>query len=234
MIEVSLPGARIGFTTRNGGVSTGPYESLNLGALTDDRDEHVRENRLRVAKTCGISPDRIAFSKQVHGTQIHEWQSPPQDGRFFSTSPVPEHADGHTSSLRGVGLLVFTADCLPVVLVSPSRVSILHCGWRPLAGGLIEQAFHRYGASSAAIGPGIGRCCYKVGPDVLAHFSDLDGVCDGAMLDLRAVIRKKLDNCGIDHVEDVSLCTSCRSDLFFSHRRDGGLTGRQGAIVWRQ
>jgi YfiH family protein len=234
MIEVSLPGAQIGFTTRKGGVSDGPFESLNLGALTDDLDERVRENRLRVAQTCGISPDRIAFSKQVHGTEIQEWHKPPEDGRFSTTSPVAEHADGHTSSLRGLGLMVFTADCVPVVLASPSRVSILHCGWRPLAAGIIEQAISRYGASSAAIGPGIGGCCYEVGQDVLACFSDLDGVCDDRRLDLRAVIRKKLDGLGVSRVEDVDLCTSCRGDLFFSHRRDGGVTGRQGAIVWRQ
>ena len=112
---------------------------------------------------------------------------------------------------------------------------MLHCGWRGLAGGIVERAIERFGGEgvAAAIGPGIGPCCYEVGPEVLRAFGDLDGVANGRMLDLKAVTRAKLEQAGVAQVDDVDLCTSCRADLFFSHRRDNGLTGRQGGLAWR-
>ena len=85
---------------------------------------------------------------------------------------------------------------------------------------------------AAAVGAGIGPCCYEVGEEVLEAFGDLDGVADGRMLDLRAVVQRKLDAAGVDRVDHLDLCTSCRADLFFSHRRDGGVTGRQGGLAW--
>jgi copper oxidase (laccase) domain-containing protein len=110
---------------------------------------------------------------------------------------------------------------------------MLHCGWRPLAGGIVEKALATFDSPpAAAIGPGIGRCCYEVGEEVLAEFADLDGVADGRMLDLRMVVRRKLEAAGVSVIEDVDLCTSCRADLFFSHRRDNGVTGRQGGVAW--
>jgi hypothetical protein len=110
---------------------------------------------------------------------------------------------------------------------------MLHCGWRGLAGGIVERAVERFEERPAAVvGPGIGRCCYEVGPEVLEAFEDLDGVADGRMLDLRAVARRKLEAAGVDEIDDVDLCTSCRPDLFFSHRRDDGVTGRQGGLAW--
>jgi copper oxidase (laccase) domain-containing protein len=110
---------------------------------------------------------------------------------------------------------------------------MLHCGWRGLAGGIVANALARFDEPpTAAVGPGIGRCCYEVGAEVLAAFADLPDVADGRMLDLRAVAEEKLRAGGVERIEHVDLCTSCRSDLFFSHRRDGGVTGRQAGIVW--
>ncbi len=142
--------------------------------------------------------------------------------------------DGHLTDRPGLGLLVLVADCLPVALAAPGRVAMLHCGWRGLAGGIVERALdastsHPWRPS----GPGIGRCCYEVGPEVLEAFSGLDDVADGRMLDLRAVAAAKLAAGGVDQVEHVDLCTSCRPDLFFSHRRDQGVTGRQAGLVLR-
>jgi hypothetical protein len=109
---------------------------------------------------------------------------------------------------------------------------MLHCGWRPLAGGLLERAVERLeGPLAAAVGPGIGGCCYEVGPEVLDAFADLEGVANGRMLDLRAVIARKLEAAGVADVQHLDHCTSCRSDLYFSHRRDRGLTGRQAGMV---
>jgi copper oxidase (laccase) domain-containing protein len=117
---------------------------------------------------------------------------------------------------------------------------MLHCGWRGLAGGIIGRALTLFEETpSAAVGPGIGRCCYEVGPEVLEAFADLDsasadspGVASGRMLDLRAVAEAKLQAGGVQRIEHTDLCTACRPDLLFSHRRDHGVTGRQAGLAW--
>jgi YfiH family protein len=232
-IDVSLPGGRASFSTRRGGVSEGPYESLNLGILTDDDQARVARNRDLLADEIGLEPGRIAMGWQVHGTDILEWPEAPSGGGYASPGAELVKVDGHATSVPGLGVLVLVADCLPVALIAPGRVAMLHCGWRPLAGGIVEKALASFPEPpAAAIGPGIGRCCYEVGEEVLAEFADLDGVADGQMLDLRMVVRRKLEAAGVAVIEDVDLCTSCRPDLFFSHRRDKGVTGRQGGIAW--
>jgi YfiH family protein len=215
-------------------VSQGPYESLNLGILTDDDQARVAENRGLLAAETGLDRERIAMGWQVHGAAIREWAELPDGGGYASPGAELEKVDGHASAIPGLGLLVLVADCLPVALIAPGRVAMLHCGWRPLAAGIIEKALSSFGAGvpAAAIGPGIGRCCYEVGEEVLAEFADLDGVASGRMLDLRMVVRRKLEAAGVTTIEDVDLCTSCRPDLFFSHRRDRGITGRQGGVAW--
>jgi polyphenol oxidase len=111
---------------------------------------------------------------------------------------------------------------------------MVHCGWRGLAAGIVERTLGELGGSATAVvGPGIGPCCYEVGSEVLRAFEGLDGVARGRMLDLRSIVRRKLEAGGVEPVVDVDLCTSCHADLFFSHRRDGGITGRQGGIAWR-
>lgn len=224
-IDVELPGGRVAFSTRRGGVSEGPYESLNLGFLTDDDASNVTENRRRLQAEIAI--EDIALGWQVHGAEIREWDGPAPPG-------LPrEKVDGHITARTALGLLVLVADCLPVALVGGGRAAMLHCGWRPLAKGIVERALERFDEPpAAAIGPGIGRCCYEVGDEVLAEFADLDGVADGRMLDLRMVARRKLEAAGVTRIEDVDLCTSCRPDLFFSHRRDKGVTGRQAGVAW--
>jgi YfiH family protein len=234
-IDVSLPDARVAFSTRRGGVSEGPYESLNLGILTDDDQARVSENRDLLAGDVGLDPERVAMGWQVHGADLREWTGAPRGGGYASPGAELEKVDGHVTSVPGVGLLVLVADCLPVALAAPGRVAMLHCGWRPLAAGIVEKAVASFpdGAQpAAAIGPGIGRCCYEVGEEVLAEFAGLEGVADGRMLDLRTVVRRKLEAAGVEQITDVDLCTRCREDLFFSHRRDRGVTGRQGGIAW--
>ena len=230
MIAVDLPGARAHFSTRVGGVSSGPYESLNLGFLTDDDQSHVDENRRRVLAAAGVG--RAAYGHQVHGTRLVEWGGP-EAGRARPSHPL-EESDGHATRAAGLGLLVLVADCLPVALAAPGRVAMLHCGWRGLAGGIVENALATFDEPpAAALGPCIGQCCYEVGQEVLDAFAGVDGVADGRMLDLRGVAEAKLRARGVGVVEQVDLCTSCRPDLFFSHRRDAGVTGRQCGIVVR-
>ena len=232
-LEFDLSGGHVVFTTRLGGVSEGPFESLNLGIATNDDDARVRANRRRVADRIGLSPRDVVMSRQVHGADIREWPHGWRDGGdFVSPQPLAE-ADGHTTVASRVALLVQVADCLPVALVSQRRVAMLHCGWRGLAAGIVEAALERFQEPpAAAIGPGIGGCCYEVGPEVLSAFADVEGAANGRMLDLKAVARTKLERAGAASVEDVGLCTSCRADLFFSHRRDSGATGRQAGLAW--
>jgi YfiH family protein len=223
-IDVELPGGRVAFSTRQDGVSDGPYESLNLGILTDDDRARVVQNRELLLGDLGVS--EVAMGRQVHGVGVKEWDRAP-DGTAL------DEVDGHVTGVAGLGLLVLVADCLPVALIGDGRAAMLHCGWRGLAGGIVERALERFDSPpAAAIGPGIGQCCYEVGDEVLAAFLDHEGVADGRMLSLRAVARQKLEGAGVTQVEDVDLCTSCRPDLFFSHRRDNGVTGRQAGVAW--
>jgi polyphenol oxidase len=240
-LEADLGGARAAFSTRRGGVSDPPFDSLNLGILTDDEPEAVTENRRRLATALDLEPEQVAFSLQVHGTRLidHSEGSSASRGSFVlpgrTKEPrdgVPE-ADGHVVRGPGVAPLVFVADCLPVALCGPGGLAMVHAGWRGLAGGIVGAAAEAVEANAAAIGPGIGPCCYEVGEEVLGAFGDLgDGIADGRMLDLPEVARRLLAGAGVERVESAGLCTSCERDLFFSHRRDHGRTGRQAGIAW--
>jgi polyphenol oxidase len=230
--RLALPGAEVLFSTRDGGFSEGAYESLNLGLLTgDDRDLVIR-NRRRLAETAGVQPENVVIGWQVHATDIKEWQEPDPDTAFLDREGGHLKVDGHLTRNPELAALVLVADCLPVAIAGGGSVAMLHCGWRGLAGGLIRKAAERMQAEGAAVGPGIGACCYEVGAEVLDAFVEFDNVADGRMLNLRAIAEQQLQAAGIDRVEHVDYCTSCNPDLFFSHRRDNGVTGRQAGIAW--
>ncbi|HWN74082.1 MAG TPA: polyphenol oxidase family protein [Solirubrobacterales bacterium] len=240
-LEADLGGARAAFSTRLGGVSQPPFDSLNLGVLTDDDPEAVQQNRQRLASAISLEPQQIAFALQVHGTRLidHSKGSSQSRGSFVGqgTTKEPrdglEEADGHVVRGPGLAPLVFVADCLPVALRGSGGLAMVHAGWRGLAGGIVGAAAEAVGATVAAIGPGIGPCCYEVGEEVLDAFTGLgEGVADGRMLDLSEVARRLLARAGVERVESAGLCTSCEERLFFSHRRDQGRTGRQAGIAW--
>jgi YfiH family protein len=257
-LEAELGPGRAAFTTRLGGVSEPPFDSLNLGVLTDDAAAAVSENRRRVAAALGFPPERIAFALQVHGAALvhppisrgsfetHPVSKEPQDSAVpsrgsFETDVdaleprgggLPE-ADGQLIIEAGWAGLVFVADCLPVALAGPGGVAMLHCGWRGLAAGIVAAGAEAVGATHAAIGPGIGPCCYEVGEEVLGAFAGLGGrIGAGRMLDLPEVARRQLAAAGVGEVESGGLCTSCEAELFYSHRRDAGRTGRQAGLAW--
>ena len=213
-LAIDLPGGRALFTTRRGGVSEVPYASLNLGLWTDDDAERVEENRERVRSAVGA--ERLAQGRQVHGTHVVV------DGQGI------EEADGQVTTARGVAAMVLVADCLPVALAGRDAVAMVHAGWRGLAAGVLEAGVEASGAGSAAIGPGIGPCCYEVGDDVRAVFGTSERT-----LDLKAVARERLQAAGVREIHDCELCTACGAARFFSHRRDRGVTGRQAGLAWR-
>ena len=240
-LEADLGRARVAFSTRRGGVSDVPFDDLNLGLLTDDDRGSVSENRRRLANALGLAPERVVFSLQVHGNRLieHGNRSSRSPGSFVHHTGTEEprdgvpEADGHVVREPGPVPLVFVADCLPVALRGPGGLAMVHAGWRGLAAGILGTAAEAVGATMAAIGPGIGPCCYEVGREVLAAFGDLgDGVAQGGMLDLPEVARRQLAQAGVEEVEVAGLCTSCERELFFSHRRDRGRTGRQAGVAW--
>lgn len=232
-LEASLPGATVCFTTRLGGVSEGPFEALNLGILTDDDRAAVTENRRRLAGALGIDGERVAMGRQVHGSALAEHGAGPVAPHFLDPGEPPIEVDGHITAEPGLPMLVLVADCLPVALTGPGGLAMLHCGWRGLAGTIVEDAAERIGATHAAVGPGIGPCCFEVGEEVFEAFGDLgDGLRRGNDLDLWEVARRKLSRAGVAAVESADTCTYCDAERFFSHRRDEGVTGRQGGIAW--
>jgi purine-nucleoside/S-methyl-5'-thioadenosine phosphorylase / adenosine deaminase len=238
-VAIDLPGARALFTTRRGGFSEGPYASLNLGRLTDDRPDAVRRNRARLQEQVGARPAHI---RQVHGTVVRTVN----DASDPFVAPLPDggielpEADGQATRLRGVAPMVLTADCLPIAIAGDGAVTMLHAGWRGLAAGVVAEgvaALTELGARppfAAAIGPGAGPCCYEVGEEVHAAFaSDETVVRRGRNLDLKAIARLALERAGVGTVYDAGLCTICADPLlFYSHRRDRGITGRQAGIAW--
>jgi len=230
-IGIALPGGRALFTTRRGGVSEGAYASLNLGRWTDDDADAVDRNRHILADTIGVPLEAVVQGRQVHGSRVERIAGGPAPGR-----EAPE-VDGVAVSATGAAALVLTADCLPVALIAPNAVAMLHAGWRGLADGVLEEGVDAVrelggdGDIQAAIGPGAGGCCYEVGPEVHAAFGREP---KRAPIDLKAIARERLTAAGVAQVHDAGLCTICSDPaLFFSHRRDGGLTGRQAGIAWR-
>jgi polyphenol oxidase len=224
---------RVAFGTRVGGVSEAPYDSLNIGVLTDDADANVVENRARLAAAVGTTPERVPIGLQVHKADIAVHSGPQQPSPFAEPGNRLEEVDGHVVRAPGLAPLILTADCLPIALAGPGGVAMLHCGWRGLAAGIVARGAVLVEATTAAIGPGIGPCCYEVGPEVLDAFDGLgEGIADGRMLDLPEVARRLLANAGVGTVEAAGLCTFCEADLFYSHRRDAGKTGRMGNLAW--
>jgi polyphenol oxidase len=225
-LAIALPGGTALFTTRRGGVSDGPYQSLNLGLWTDDERDRVAENRARVER---ISGGRLAQARQVHGTDVIE----------ANPGHVAE-ADGQVTARRGVAAMALTADCLPIALARANgdrpAVGVLHAGRIGLLAGIVEAGVDALGGARlvAAIGPCIGACCYEVGDDVAAAYRARFGatVLRGRNLDLRRAAEQALLASGVERVDHVDLCTACHADRFFSYRRDGEPRGGQGVIAY--
>ena len=218
----------VAFTTRRGGVSTGPYESLNLSRLTEDEPANIEENRRRVCASVGADPERVAMNRQVHGATANRavaaQRGRPGDGLWTEEADLP--------------LLTLTADCLPIALVRTNGtpgLALLHVGRLGLLEGIVAAGVATLGDGVAAvIGPGIGPCCYEVGDDIRAAYRSRfgAGVVRGRNLDLWSAAERALHEAGAASVERMDLCTACNADDFFSHRREGGITGRQGVIAY--
>ena len=230
MIRWQAEGYEIAFTTRLGGVSEGPYASLNLGRKSGDDVARADENRRLACAAIGADVEQLALNHQVHSDRV-----------LRATRALRgERADGLWTAEPGLPLLALSADCLPIAIVragtdEPS-VAVLHAGWRGLLAGIVAAGARALGAGklAAAIGPAIGPCCYEVGEEVAAPFRERfgDDVVNARRLDLWTSAERALLAAGVERVERFDRCTYCEPETFFSHRRDAGRTGRQGVIAY--
>lgn len=235
---------RHGFSTRAGGVSTGPYESLNLGLSVGDVRENVIENLGRFTAAAGLRRTQLRSVSQVHGDRVLEAT---EEGEGEVPSAVGE-ADALWTKRPDLAVGVRTADCVPILIVDPrgGRVAAVHSGWRGTDLRIAERAVEalvRDGAVAAellaAVGPCIQRCCYEVsyelglrfirgfGPEVVTrHGGD-------PHLDLPRAVSQSLQKAGLKpaHIDVMANCTSCDAAQFFSHRRDNGRSGRHISFV---
>ena len=233
------------FTTRHGGESAPPFDSMNLGAGSGDDPEVVARNRRILADALGLGARGVRTVSQVHGTEIYVLTDPD------APRPITGH-DAIMTDIPGAAVGVLTADCVPIILHDPASraVSCVHAGWAGTVKGIVGAAINRmsevYGAEPsgirAAIGPSIGPCCYEVDDKVIGPLSESHAGWEGYakpaspgkwMLDLWAANRAQVVGAGVPpaNVSTLGLCSACHQGEFFSHRRSGGRAGRMMAVA---
>lgn len=234
-----------GVFTRLGGVSSGPYQSLNLSISVPDHPDAVMENRRRFYRAMAVDRDQVARTIQVHGANVAAIG--PADVRV-----VQQATDGLITNTADLPLVMAFADCAPIMLYDPvcGAVGIVHAGWRGTVAGVCQAAVAKmvqvYGCRPAdiraAIGPAIGPCCYEVGGDVARAVVKAFGTGDSLLrpspkgkgrlyFDQWAANELALRRAGVQQVERADVCTACHVDEWYSHRAEGGRTGRFGAII---
>ena len=243
--------ARHAFTTRFGGVSEGIYSSMNLGTGRGDSEEAIRENYRLLGEATGIDTSRMAFTRQVHGTEVRIATMADVHELF---TEVPYEADGIVTDIPGLALICFTADCVPVLLHDGvnSVIGAVHCGWRSSVGDILGKAVKAMvglGAQPehihAAIGPAISFCCFQVGPEVIEAAreylgGDIEGLyrpdpSEGGkfLLDLKNCNARRLVQLGLreENIAVSEECTKCSHEKYWSHRHTKGERGSQGALI---
>ena len=224
-------------TTRLGGVSTGGFNSLNLGAHVHDTLAHVMQNRHLLANHIGLTESRFAWLSQTHGQTI---TSAVAGGKVVA-------ADGSDTSEAKLACVVMTADCLPVLLCDQTgtKVAAIHAGWRGLAGGILKKAVQRFPEPSrvmAWLGPAISQAYFEVGRDVYQAFVTNNVLNQSAfiagdapnkwMADIYGLARIQLKGVGVARIYGGECCTFSDEKRFYSYRRDGALSGRMASLIW--
>ncbi len=221
---------RIAFFSRLGGVSEKPFDSLNVSTKVGDTDEAVSENLTRIRATLEDAPS--AWVKQVAGDTVERVVEAGFAGK----------ADALVTRSRGVPLVVGVADCVPIALVGGEEVGMVHSGWRGTLQGVSGKAVAEITGAEVAvlkvrayIGPCIRECCYEVSEELALAFTERfgEGVASGRYLSLPEAIRRDLSSVGVEDIVDLGVCTGCRPDLFYSHRKEKPVTGRNLAAIMR-
>ena len=237
-------GVHAAMTTRVGGVSAAPYDSLNLGYATADDRVSVMQNERLTAAALGVAEADFRWVYQVHGIDVHHAESLPVNTPLGATEIK---GDAVVSHAPGLVCAVKVADCMPVLFAAHdgSAVGAAHAGWRGLSGGVLERSVEALRVAPervvAWLGPCIGPTAFEVGEEVRAAFVAHDPLAalhfvaretSGKFLcDMYSIARQRLRAVGVTDVSGGEYCTFNQSDLFFSHRRES-ITGRMAAFVW--
>lgn len=236
------------FTTRFGGVSQGHLSSLNIGVHRGDDPRNVEKNYAILAELLGVSCDDFVVTKQTHSDIVRAVDS--QDrGKCLVEGASPE-CDALVTNTDGIALVVFTADCTPILLHDPvtGAVGAAHAGWRgtaaDIAGKTVRAMVANYGCAPenirAAIGPNIAQCCFETDADVpdamIAAYGEgakafIRKSSEKYYVNLKEINALALRRAGVSHIEISTDCTACQPDRFWSHRRVGSQRGSQGAII---
>ena len=244
-----VPGVVHGVTRRGGGVSGPPYASLNLGLHVGDREESVRHNRRLALTALGLEPGRAVCAEQVHGADVAVVTQADAGRGAYEYAGAVRGVDALITRAAHTPLLGCFADCLPILIAHRSGdiVALAHAGWKGTLAGIARNVVGRLRALGAppedlvvALGPGIRPCCYEVGDDLAERFLAAFGQAvvgrarsGRPSLDLVAANRALLAEAGVpvDRIDLSPECTACRTDRYFSHRAEGGTTGRIGAVI---
>lgn len=233
------------FTTKLGGVSHGKIEGLNLGFRVNDDEESVRENYRLLASDLGLEMGSIVLSKQTHTDNIRI-VTKEDAGKGITKHSDIEETDGLVTNIRGIALVVFSADCVPILMYDwrAGVVAAVHAGWRGSVAGIAPKCAElmqsRFGSRAedirVAIGPSIGKCCFEFGEEAVIYFDDkyYEKEVDGRFkVDLWEYNKDLLTNVGVksEHIDISGICTMCRSDKFYSYRAHRERTGRLGAVI---
>ncbi|PCN45628.1 hypothetical protein B9C88_02815 [Brevibacillus laterosporus] len=255
--ESAYPGLTAGFTTRWGIQNTDSPQMCNMGLHVGDDPNHVIKNRQQLADQQGFSFETWTCADQIHGNKVTKISAGQMGAGRDSLESVITNTDGLYTTEQGVFLTSFYADCVPLFFLDPIRnaIGLAHAGWKgtvSLIGREMIEAFRREYQSNpediyVAIGPSIGACCYEVDERVMQQARIAASSWEQAvqpshktshyMLDLRRLNQVIVEEAGVpaDHISTTHYCTSCRNDLFFSHRKDRGNTGRMASFIgWRE
>lgn len=241
-----------GFTTRDGGVSTGSYAALNLGLHVGDDPGKVLENRRRASEALGMELERLVAGQQVHGDQVAVITQEHLGRGGASMDTALAGIDALITNVPGVPLSSYYADCVPLFFLDPANkaVALAHAGWKGTVMGIgakTVQYMQRYYGSKpqeilVGIGPSVGRCCYQVDRPVMDKLSSSFSYWQQLvtplkdekwMLDLWETNRRVLLEAGVEenNITTAAVCTACHSDIFFSYRAASGWTGRMAALI---
>lgn len=248
--EFEKAGVKTCFSTRVGGISPSPYDTMNIGYKSGDDKGNIDSNFEILCSAAGFKRENLVLSDQVHGCTCRAVGESDRGKGILRESDI-KAVDALVTNTKDTALCIFTADCVPVFLFDREKkaAAICHAGWRGIVlniiGKTIDTMEKTYGTRPedliTAIGPSIGPCCFNVGPDVVKAFenvfTDFNGIIINEAgryrINLWAAAERLLRDAGVDHgrIINSALCTSCREDLFYSYRRDGSMTGRMVSII---